>query len=71
MIANRFERVEARLDRVDERLERVEGHLQRVDGRLERVEGRLDNIVDFMGAHHRDHEDRIRKLEATVFRPPG
>lgn len=47
-----------------DRVGRIEGHVQR-------IEGRLDHFHDFMGSLWRDHEARLRALEAqTSQRPP-
>ncbi len=45
----------------------------RVDMRrgFEQVNARMDNMIDFMGRHHADHEDRIRVLEERVLGKPG
>lgn len=31
----------------------------------------MDNMIDFMGRHHADHEDRIRVLEERVLGKSG
>jgi hypothetical protein len=45
----------------------------RVDMRrgFEQVNARMDNMIDFMGRHHADHEDRIRVLEERVLGKPS
>ena len=71
----RFERMDARFERMDERFERMEERSERMEQvtiagfagvheRLERVDARLVGIRDLAGERLRDHEARIRALEA-------
>jgi hypothetical protein len=52
---------------------RLEMQGMRVDMRrgFEQVNARMDNMIDFMGRHHADHEDRIRVLEERVLGKSG
>ena len=58
--------------RVIELLERIAGRLDamegKLDGGLRGVSDRLDEMLKFLGAHHADHEQRIKALEEAVFR---
>jgi hypothetical protein len=46
--------------------EAVALRLDDVNARLDRMSSRFDNLTDLAGAAHRDHEQRIRRLEDRV-----
>jgi hypothetical protein len=38
---------------------------------FEQTNGRIDHAITFLGAHHSDHELRIKALEERVFKKSG
>jgi hypothetical protein len=69
-----------------ELLERIAGNIEETNRRLDEtraelrsemrdgfagVHTRLDNVIKIAGAHHTDHEERIRALENQVFKKSG
>lgn len=51
--------------------ERIDGLSTKVDTGFAEVNGRLDHMIQFMGTHHANHEQRITALEAEVFKKSG
>jgi chromosome segregation ATPase len=48
----------------------LRGEVGGLRGEVRQTNVRLDHVIGFMGAHHRDHEQRIRALEDEVFKEP-
>lgn len=65
-----FARLEGRLvsheTATREGFERVDARFEQMDARFERIEARLDQVVENTGAHWRDHEARIRRIEMSL-----
>jgi predicted nuclease with TOPRIM domain len=49
----------------------LRGDVGELRGEVRQTNVRLDHVIGFMGAHHRDHEQRIRALEHEVFKEGG
>ena len=59
-------RVEVLTERVDVLTERVDVFTDRMDvltGEVRHLQKRVDQVVENTGAHWRDHEERLRRLE--------
>ena len=74
-IANGQEAANEHLDRLGERVDRMGemlgARIDETNQRLDQINQRLDHVIEFMGAHHADHELRIRALEGRVFVKSG
>lgn len=74
-INERLDVTNERLDATNERLDLTILEMRRgfagVHARIDATNARIDNALTFLGGHYRDHEERIRTLEAIVLSKPG
>jgi hypothetical protein len=70
----RLDGLDARVEqgnlRLGARIDATNMKLDALNAKVDMTNGRLDNMVAFLGSHHKDHEERIKLLEAAVFPKP-
>jgi predicted nucleic acid-binding Zn-ribbon protein len=63
-----LERIAAGQEDIRDEVRELRGEVGQLHGEVRQTNVRLDHVIGFMGAQHRDHEQRIRALEHEIFK---